>query len=440
MCEQRRFVTRGAGRWRALSLTAALAAVLAPGAASAQTVEFQPVFADGFESGDLSAWDAANNPGGDLTASANAAMTGSFGLDAFVNDTSGLYVQDDTPADDSYYRASFQFDPNGFDPGESQNKFRTRIFIGFEDGPRRLFAVVLRRIGGQYAIMGRARLDDNSQANTGFVDITDDVHTIDLYWHRSSGPDANDGTFEISIDGAPPSALTGLDNSISSVDFVRLGALSVKPGATGNLYWDAFASSRNLTAARAQLVINEVDYDQIGTDTAEFIEVYNPGPDPVNLNGVGMLLVNGGTTPPSIYGVVGLGPAGSLAAGQYLIVGPPGFVVPAGVLFVPFAGPGGGLQDQVQNGPSDGILLGHATTCHLIDALAYEGAPLTIFFGTCGVVSLVEGTALDAAVADSNTVDGSLIRDPNGVDTDDANTDWSFTATATPGAANVQTP
>ena len=435
MCEQRRLVTRGAGRWRAASLAAAVAMVMLPGAASAQ--DWQPVFSDGFESGDLSAWDAANNPGGDLTASANAAMTGSFGLDALVNDTSGLYVQDDTPADDSYYRASFQFDPNGFDPGESQNKFRTRIFIGFEDGPRRLFAVVLRRIGGQYAIMGRARLDDNSQANTGFVDITDDVHTIDLYWKRSSGPDANDGTFEIAIDGAPPSALTGLDNSISSVDFVRLGALSVKPGAAGNLYWDEFASFRNLTAARAQLVINEVDYDQIGTDTAEFIEIYNPGPDPVNLTGVGLLLVNGANPmSPTIYSVVGLGPAVSLAAGQYLVVENSATVVPApGALVIPFLG----TQDQIQNGTNDGILLGHAASCQQIDALAYEG-PITIFFGTCGVVNLAEGTPLNVAVEDNNTDVRSLIRNPNGVDTDNADADWTSTSTLTPGSANVQTP
>jgi hypothetical protein len=157
----------------------------------------------------------------------------------------------------------------------------------------------------------------------------------------------------------------------------------------------------------------------------------------VNLNGVGMVLVNGGTTPPSIYAVVGLGPAVSLAAGQYLVAENSATVNPApGSLVIPFVG----TQDQVQNGPSDGILLGHAATCQLIDALTYEGGPLTIFFGTCGVVSLVEGTPLDAAVADSNSVDGSLIRDPNGSDTDDANTDWSFTTTVTPGAANVQTP
>jgi len=434
MREQRGFVARGAGRSRAVFLAAALAIVLAPGTVSAQ---MEAVFGDGFESGDLSGWDAANNPGGDLTASANAAMTGSFGLDALVNDTSGLYVQDDTPADESYYRASFQFDPNGFDPGEGQNHFRTRIFIGFEDGPRRLFAVVLRRIGGQHAIMGRARLDDNSQANTGFVNITDDVHTVEVYWKRSSGPDANDGTFDISIDGVP-SSLTGLDNSISSVDFVRLGALSVKTGAAGNLYWDAFGSFRDLTAARSQLVINEVDYDQIGTDTDEFVEVYNPGPDAVSLAGVGLVLFNGNSSPALPYNLIDFSPAGSLAAGQYLVVASNTVTVDPAALVIRFAAG----ENNVQNGPTDGLLLGHLASCQLMDVFSYEGGVTAANTAPspCGTVSLVEGTPLDAAVADSNTVAGSLIRNPNGSDTDDANTDWSFTTTPTPGAANVQTP
>jgi len=38
------------------------------------------------------------------------------------------------------------------------------VFIGFGNTPsqRRLFAVVLRRQGGQYAIEGRVRQDDNT--------------------------------------------------------------------------------------------------------------------------------------------------------------------------------------------------------------------------------------------------------------------------------------
>jgi large repetitive protein len=43
-------------------------------------------------------------------------------------------------------------------------------------------------------------------------------------------------------------------------------------------------------------------------------------------------------------------------------------------------------------------------------------------------------------VADSNTVEGSLSRIPNGSDSDDAAADWRFTTTATREAANVLTP
>ena len=39
-------------------------------------------------------------------------------------------------------------------------------------------------------------------------------------------------------------ALTGLDNDANGVDRVRLGAMVVKPGASGTLYFDRFESRR----------------------------------------------------------------------------------------------------------------------------------------------------------------------------------------------------
>jgi hypothetical protein len=54
--------------------------------------------------------------------------------------------------------------------------------------------------------------------------------------------------------------------------------------------------------------------------------------------------------------------------------------------------------------------------------------------------NLVEGTVLPTSVEDSNTVAGSLIRNPDGNDTNDAAADWAFTTTVTRGAANVLTP
>jgi hypothetical protein len=201
---------------------------------------------DGFESGNLSGWSSSQTDGGDLSVSGAAALDGTtIGLQGVVDDTAGLFVQDDLPDDENLYRARFYFDTNGFDPGESLNHRRTRIFLAFEEAPlRRLGAVVLRRLSGAYALMGRARLDDNSQYDTGFFPIADGPHIVELAWKRSSGPDANDGEFEFWIDGVSVHAAANLDNSLSSVDMVRLGALSVKTGASGTLYFDEFESRR----------------------------------------------------------------------------------------------------------------------------------------------------------------------------------------------------
>jgi hypothetical protein len=75
----------------------------------------------------------------------------------------------------------------------------------------------------------------------------------------------------------------------------------------------------------------------------------------------------------------------------------------------------------------------------LLDAFSYEGAIATATIEGQSY-SLVEGTALADSVVDSNTVDGSLSRIPDGQDTNDAASDWAFTETKTPGAANVASP
>jgi hypothetical protein len=204
------------------------------------------IFADGFESGDVAAWSSAEAGGGDLSASPASAMAGTAtGLEAVVNDTGGLYVRDDSPGGEGRYRARFYFDPNGFDPGEAQGHRRTRIFIAFDDSPvKRHIAVVLRRLSGQYALQARVRVDDNSQVDTGFFDVTDAPHFVELDWRQATDAVSNDGSFEMSIDGVSVSALAGLSNSLRSVDLARLGPQSLKGGAAGTLYLDEFESRR----------------------------------------------------------------------------------------------------------------------------------------------------------------------------------------------------
>jgi hypothetical protein len=204
------------------------------------------IFADGFESGTLSAWSATAG-GGDLVVSPEATMGASaYDLQGNFNDTQPLFVQDDSPRGEHRYRARFYFDPGDFDPGEAQGHFRTRLFIGFEEEPqqRRLFALVLRRRGGAYALMARARADDNAQVSTEFVPITAGPHAVEIAWTRATGLDSGDGSLELWVDGTLAGSVATLDNDRRVLDFVRLGALSLKSGASGTLSWDEFESRR----------------------------------------------------------------------------------------------------------------------------------------------------------------------------------------------------
>ena len=166
-----------------------------------------------------------------------------FGLRAFVNDTNSLFVQDDTPNAESRYRARFYFDPNGFDPGESESHFRTRILIANGSGFR-LITIVLKRQLGAYTIEARVRRNDGTRADTGFFPISDGPHFIEFDWQRATGPGANDGSLQLFIDGGSVATLGGIDNDQVPVDLARMGALSVKTGAAGTLYFDQFESRR----------------------------------------------------------------------------------------------------------------------------------------------------------------------------------------------------
>jgi hypothetical protein len=159
-----------------------------------------------------------------------------------------------------------------------------------------------------------------------------------------------------------------------------------------------------------RLVLNEVDYDQPGTDSGGFVELFNAGRGTADLSGLALAFVSGDDG--SEYKRVPLG--GSVLAGAYHVV-----------------------QVDAQNGP-DGVALVDTVTGALLDALSYEGEIRQAWIGST-LYDLVEGTPLPSTVADSNTVAGSLVRVPDGNDTDDAASDWRFTTTPTPGNPNLAT-
>jgi hypothetical protein len=89
------------------------------------------------------------------------------------------------------------------------------------------------------------RLDDHTLVKGPFFPISDGEHFIQLDWKRSSHPDAEDGSFDLWLDGSPVYSVDNLDNNLSAVDSVRMGAITVKTGAQGTLFLDNFRSRRS---------------------------------------------------------------------------------------------------------------------------------------------------------------------------------------------------
>jgi hypothetical protein len=203
------------------------------------------IFKDGFESGDLSAWSSSATGGGDLSVDAEAAMSGTaFGLRAELNGRA-LYVQDNSPDDESRYRARFHLDPSGLTSQPRTPRFRIPIFGAYQEGPdRRLVSVILRYVDGAYAVGASVRRPGALPAKTTFVPLSAGPHSIEIDWRAESAPGAGDGSFELWVDGASVATLGGLATGTSGIDFARLGALRLRAAAEGSLDWDEFESRR----------------------------------------------------------------------------------------------------------------------------------------------------------------------------------------------------
>jgi hypothetical protein len=215
-------------------------------------------------------------------------------------------------------------------------------------------------------------------------------------------------------DPGPPGRLSSLDELAGLDCTTAAGAAGEVELATAP---DGVVTLRCLGAGGGpvpmpNLVINEVDYDQPGADHDGFVEIFNAGDAEAVLDGIAIVLVNGGDS--GEYRRRAL--AGTLAAGGYLV-----------------------WDTDPQNGSPDGVALVDTASGVLLDALSYEGA-ITDALIAGETFDLVEGTVLPPDVADSNAVDGSLSRLPNGRDTDDAASDWAFTTAVTRAGENAPAP
>jgi cysteine-rich repeat protein len=235
--------------------------------------------------------------------------------------------------------------------------------------------------------------------------------------------------------GTVPAMVTVLADEVTATfDYTAPAApaVDVVTAFLGNMRMSTITTA----AAGGALVINEVDYDQsVNPDAASYLEIYNGSGTAVDLTNLAVVLLNGNQAGAPEYARFDLVDAGaSLPAGGYLVIRNNVVAVPGGTLVIDASG------DFIQNGGPpmpDGIALIDVVAQTVIDRLCYDGAITSATItGFPAPVTLVEGTATTAA--DDNTSPSlSMIRSPNGTDTDNAMADWATTTTLTPGAANI---
>jgi len=171
------------------------------------------------------------------------------------------------------------------------------------------------------------------------------------------------------------------------------------------------------TSTHAAVVINEIDYDQPGSDSAEFIELFNSDTSPASLDGYSLDLINGTSgNAYNSFDLTGL----TIAANSYLVLCDNTLAVANCHIDI---ASGSWMQNGGSNGDAAALLSGDT----LVDSIAYEG--IGSFLGP-----YAEGNSF--AAADSNSTNMSIGRLPNGFDSNDNASDFNSTC-LTPGSANI---
>jgi len=166
-------------------------------------------------------------------------------------------------------------------------------------------------------------------------------------------------------------------------------------------------------SSHGAIIINEIDYDQPGGDTAEFIELFNSGSSNISLNNYSIDLINQNET--AVYRSIDLSNYSINANSYFVICGDANLVANCDFSFTSTSG-------WFQNGSKDAIAL--YDNLNLLDSLSYEGI----------VTPFTEGDAL--LTRDNNEDDVSLSRITDGFDSNNNNLDFQLSC-VTPGSSNI---
>jgi SdrD B-like protein/IPT/TIG domain-containing protein len=191
------------------------------------------IFDDDFEGGTTSLWSSATNPSR-LAVTAAAALEGTRGLAATLSGSSAAYLQDNSPANETSYDASFRFDPNSSVLGSAAET----LLLGRSDSGQQLFRIRVRRVGSAYEVR-TLLLAGGSQLSSAWRPISDGPHVLAISWTAAAS-----GSLTLSIDGVLQHTQSG-NTGAYQLGNVRLGIVTgPSSSASGVQYFDDFQSSR----------------------------------------------------------------------------------------------------------------------------------------------------------------------------------------------------
>lgn len=178
----------------------------------------------------------------------------------------------------------------------------------------------------------------------------------------------------------------------------------------------SFAAPASISSPTDPVFINEIHYDNTGTDTGEAIEIF--GPAGTDLTGWSIVRYNGSN------GQVYTSPTANPAGSDTLSGSIPDLCGGFGVVIVNY------LQDGLQNGSPDGIALVNASSV-VVQFLSYEGA----FTATNGPAS--GSTSTDIGVTEVGTTPVGQSLQLTGTGSLYGHFTWNAPAAASFGAVNT---
>ena len=202
------------------------------------------LFSDGFESGDLSAWDSSTTDGGNLSAEMAAALHGVYGLNCLKNDANQIFVTDDTPNAETRYRFRIYFDPNSITTDDWDEFSIVRCT---DEGVTTIFYLSIVYLAAEGGFTTRVNYEtDTGDGNSTRFPLVDGVNMIEIDWKASSAPGANDGEIKIYTgeDVTLKETVSNLDTDTFSIGEIDIGIFPWNVN-NGTIYLDDFASNND---------------------------------------------------------------------------------------------------------------------------------------------------------------------------------------------------